>query len=171
VTDSRGTTTRPSSERARTTARRSPLTGRAAILLLVVAALVLSMVVPLRAFFEQRADLAALRATTSAQEQRVAELEATKLRWQDRAYVEAQARSRLHFVLPGEVGYVVLGPEEAPAPGSAEKSSGASEQAWFSKVWGSVSDADDAQNSDTARIPGLEPADVASGDEDSGARD
>ena len=36
-------------------------------------------------------------------------------RWQDPAYVEAQARERLHYVLPGETRYVVLGPDEAPA--------------------------------------------------------
>ena len=121
---------------------RSPLTGRAAVLLLVIAALVLSSVVPLRAFFGQRADLAALRAQTTAQENRVAALKAEKQRWSDPAYVEAQARSRLHFVLPGEVGYVVLGPNEAPAPSNAKHTTVTSDQAWYSRLWGSVGAAD-----------------------------
>ena len=121
--------------------RRSPLTGRAAVLALVLAALVLSSIVPLRAFFTQRADLASLRAQTTQQEQRVAALKAAKQRWTDPAYVEAQARARLHFVMPGEVGYVVLGPEEAPAP-TAKKAITPSNQAWFAKLWGSVQEAD-----------------------------
>lgn len=129
-------------------ARRSPLTGRAAVLALVVAALVLSSVVPLRAFFTQRADLAQLRAQTAAQEQRVEALKAAKIKWDDPAYVEAQARSRLHFVMPGEVGYVVLGPEEAPAPSSTKPVEPA-DQAWFATLWGSVQEADAADAADT----------------------
>src|SRR5688572_8418968 len=109
--------------------RRSPLTGRAAVLALVLAALVFSSVVPLRAYFSQRADLAELQARTEAQAQ--------KEKWKDAAYVEAQARSRLHFVMPGEVGYVVLGDDEA-ASASRKKAVAASDQAWFGKLWGSV---------------------------------
>ena len=96
--------------------RRSPLTGRAVVLVLVVAALVVSSVVPMRAYFEQRAELTDLRRETAAQEARVAALEAQKLRWDDPAYVEAQARQRLHLVMPGEVGYVVLEPESICNP-------------------------------------------------------
>jgi cell division protein FtsB len=131
-----------------TTTRRSPLTGRAAVLALVVAALVLSSIVPLRAYFSQRADLAELRARTATQEQRVAALKAQKQKWDDPAYVEAQARSRLQFVMPGETGYVVLGPDEAPAP-SAKKAVVASDKAWFSTLWGSVQAADAADSATT----------------------
>lgn len=120
-------------------ARRSPLTGRAAVLALVLAALVLSSVVPMRAYFSQRADLAELRARTAGQEQRVAELEAQKRKWKDPAYVEAQARSRLHFVMPGEVGYVVLDDSEAPV--TRKKAVVAAEKPWFSTLWGSVEQA------------------------------
>lgn len=121
--------------------RRSPLTGRAAVLVLVLAVLVLSSVVPLRAYFTQRTDIAALRAKTAGQEQRVEELKASRERWKDPAYVEAQARARLHFVMPGEVGYVVLDPDEAPAP-ALTRATEPTEQAWFEKLWGSVEEAD-----------------------------
>ena len=134
-----------------TTTRRSPLTGRAAVLALVLAALVLSSIVPLRAYFSQRADLAELRAQTAGQEQRVAALKAAKQKWEDPAYVEAQARSRLKFVMPGEVGYVVLGPEEAPDP-KAKKAVVASDKAWFGDLWGSVQEAD-APDAATAHAP------------------
>jgi cell division protein FtsB len=126
-----------------TVERRSPLTGRAVVLLLVVAALVVSSVVPMRTFFEQRADLAALRAQTAEQQARVAALEAQQLRWDDPAYVEAQARTRLHFVMPGEVGYVVLEPDEAPDPETARaQQEAASTDPWYSTLWGSVQAAD-----------------------------
>ena len=124
------------------TTRRSPLTGRAAVLALVLAALVISSVVPLRAYFSQRADLAELRARTAAQEKRVEALKAVKQKWEDPAYVEAQARSRLHFVMPGETGYVVLGPEEAPAPSKKKAVVASGNDAWFAKLWDSVEEAD-----------------------------
>ena len=118
------------------------------MLVLVIAALVLSAIVPLRAFFTQRADLASLRAETAQQQQRVAALKAAKQKWTDSAYVEAQARARLHFVMPGEIGYVVLGPDEAPAP-TAKQSVQADDQAWFSTLWGSVQEADATDAVDT----------------------
>ena len=46
----------------------------------------------------------------------MADLQAAEARWDDPAYVEAQARARLHFVRPGEVGYVVLTEEELASP-------------------------------------------------------
>ena len=118
------------------------------MLVLVIAALVLSAIVPLRAFFTQRSDLATLRAETAQQEQRVAALKAAKQKWTDPAYVEAQARARLHFVMPGEVGYVVLGPDEAPAP-VTKRASTSTQQAWFSTLWGSVQEADATDAADT----------------------
>ena len=39
----------------------------------------------------------------------VAGLEQELADWEDPAFVIAQARSRLHFVFPGEVGYVATG--------------------------------------------------------------
>lgn len=134
--------------------RRSPLTGRAVVLVLVVAALVVSSVVPLRAYFEQRAALTSLREQTKEQEQRVAALEAQKMRWDDPAYVEAQARQRLHFVMPGEVGYVVLEPDEAPDPEVVrQREIAAATDPWYSTLWGSV------QEADTVPAPAEQPGD------------
>ena len=39
----------------------------------------------------------------------VIEARAELLRWQDPDYVKAQARERLHFVLPGERQHIILG--------------------------------------------------------------
>jgi cell division protein FtsB len=121
--------------------RRSALTGRAAILALVLAALIVSYASSLRAWSEQQARLADLRAEASDRDQRVADLEQELDRWQDPAYVEAQARQRFGWVMPGEVGYVVVD-EDDPAPRgpSSGVAGGAAgrQPVWWRDLWGSV---------------------------------
>ena len=60
--------------------------------------------------------------------------------WQDPAFVVAQARSRLHFVFPGEVGYVVLGEDDRPITPEVEQQSDASP--WYARLWDSTLQAD-----------------------------
>ena len=119
--------------------RRSPLTPRAAVLALIAAGLLAPAALPMREYVNQRSEIAALEAAQAAQRERVAGLEAEKQRLQDPAYVAAEARRRLHFVLPGETAYVVLAPE--PGTVQEEKAKGP-EAPWYSQVWGSVEEAD-----------------------------
>ena len=124
-------------------ARRTSLTGRAAVLAMVVCLLAIALAYPLRQYLAQRGDIGELEARVRAQEQQVSELEQARERWQDPSYVRAQARERLHFVMPGETSYVVLEPDEAPAPNSPtatrpEKPQG---RPWFSDLWNSVQEA------------------------------
>lgn len=117
---------------------------------LVVCALVVSAALPLREYLQQRGQIAEARAKQAAAKARVAALEAQLRQLQDPAYVKAQARLRLHFVLPGETAYVVLTPAPgspavaAPAGGAAVTGTTASgpEAPWYSQVWGSVKAAD-----------------------------
>ena len=120
--------------------RRSPLTPRAAVLALLVCGLLASAALPLRDYLAQRSAITALEQRQSETRTRIADLEAEKARLQDPAYVAAEARRRLHFVLPGETAYVVLG----PPPGPADEAAGpAGPQApWYSQLWGSVTAAD-----------------------------
>ena len=60
--------------------------------------------------------------------------------WEDPAFVVAQARSRLHFVFPGEVGYVVLGEDDRPVAPEAEVP--ADPSPWYSRLWESMRQAD-----------------------------
>ena len=119
---------------------RPNLTGRAAMLALVVCMLAISLAYPLREYLAQRSDIGQLRADVSEQEQRVAELREARARWADPAYVEAQARERLHYVMPGETSYVVLGADEEPAEdGVVPKVRAEAERApWFADLWHSV---------------------------------
>jgi cell division protein FtsB len=120
--------------------QRANLTGRAAMLALVVCLLAISLAFPLREYLAQRGEIADYRSQVAEQEQRVDELRRAQRRWQDPAYVEAQARERLRYVMPGETSYVVLEADEAPAqdgvvvrqPETADRSP------WFADLWHSV---------------------------------
>jgi cell division protein FtsB len=124
-------------------ATRASLTGRAAVLALVVCLLAISLAYPLREFLQQRAEIGDYEARVASQEQEVAELRRAERRWKDPAFIRTQARDRLHFVMPGEVSYVVLEPDEAPAP--VDKDAAAArpepERPWFGDLWESVEEA------------------------------
>lgn len=95
-------------------APRPRLTGRAAVLVLVVAALVMSYGSSLRAYLEQRAHIASVRASIAESEADIAAMEREKERWNDDAYVISQARARFAFGFPGETGYRVLDEDGRP---------------------------------------------------------
>jgi len=83
-------------------------------LLLVAAVLVISYASSMRAYLNQRAHIADTQARIAAAKANIEALEKEKRRWADPAYVEAQARGRLGWVLPGEVGYQVIGRDGKP---------------------------------------------------------
>ncbi|MFD4972335.1 septum formation initiator family protein [Streptomyces sp. NPDC058424] len=123
-------------------ARRSRLTGRAALLALVLCSLVVALAYPMRQYVTQRADIADLQRQKRQAQQRVEQLRDLKARWQDDAYAEQQIRQRLHYVKPGETGYVVVD------PGPAERSRaerGTARRPWYANVWDGV-DKSDASN-------------------------
>jgi hypothetical protein len=120
----------------------------------VLCGLLITVALPLRSYVVQRQHIGHLRETVMTQRERVAELEASRARWQDPAYVQAQARERLFFVLPGETQYVVLEPEGPQVPGvvmgaTPAEAAAALEQPWFSRLWLSVEGA--AQESSSVR--------------------
>jgi hypothetical protein len=118
------------------------------VLALVAATLLVTLAVPVRSWFAQRAEIAGLRADVQSARDRVAGLQIQKQRWDDPAFVAAEARRRLHFVLPGEVGYVTLGSGAAAAANAVEN---AGEQGpWYSTLWGALQEADDHAPSATS---------------------
>ncbi|MGH8891805.1 MAG: FtsB family cell division protein [Actinomycetes bacterium] len=122
---------------------RPNLTGRAAMLALVVCLLAISLAYPLREYLSQRSDIADHRVRVAEQEKRVAALRDARERWRDPAFVEAQARERLRYVMPGETSYVVLEADEAPAPeGLLDTAPAEAERnPWFTDLWRSVESA------------------------------
>jgi hypothetical protein len=111
------------------------------LLLAAIAVLVGTLAMPVRNWFSQRAELATLEAEVAAAEIRVADLLVQQERWQDPAFIAAEARRRLHFVFPGEVGYVALGADGRPAEETLSEVAKVP-VTWYSAVFDSVSAAD-----------------------------
>lgn len=83
--------------------------GRSFLLVAIFFVFALVLAPPLQDYFTQRAQISALEAQVNSDR---STLEAARLeltRWQDPEYVKAQARERLHFVMPGERQYIVTG--------------------------------------------------------------
>ncbi|PSL04805.1 cell division protein FtsB [Haloactinopolyspora alba] len=122
---------------------RPSVTGRAAVLALVLAVLLVSYAYPLRTWFEQHGERAELEREAAQLESSVERLERELRLWEDPAYVEAMARQRLNFVMPDEQGYVVVADPEAEE--SAVDEDGlppAGEGEWYERLWTSVEVAD-----------------------------
>lgn len=115
-------------------------TGRVVALIVVLAALAVTLAIPVRAWLTQRAEIAALEADVAAAQLRVADLQQELEDWNDPAFVIAQARSRLHFVFPGEVGYVVLGSDDRPV--TPDTTAAQRPVPWYEQLWESTRQAD-----------------------------
>ncbi|MEZ0091232.1 septum formation initiator family protein [Streptacidiphilus sp. EB129] len=125
--------------------RRPRFTGRAAVLALVLCSLVAALAYPTRQFIAQRAQIAQQRAAAQQAQAQVDELRRDKARWQDPAYVEAQARARLHYGFPGETPFTSVDPtpaDSAPAAASAQTAPGAVRQPWYDSMFESLDSAD-----------------------------
>lgn len=120
-------------------ARRSRLTGRAALLALVLCTLIVALAYPMRQYVSQRAEIADLEREKRQASERVEQLRDLKARWQDDAYAEQQIRQRLHYVLPGETGFVVIDPEAAR---QSRADLGAADRPWYANVWDGVDKSD-----------------------------
>ncbi|WP_049574355.1 FtsB family cell division protein [Streptomyces sp. SBT349] len=133
---------RAQSKRLRRPPRRSRLTGRAAVLALVVCSLIVALAYPLRQYVQQRADVDDLRRQAEEERERVEQLRDAKARWQDPGFVEQQARERLNFVRPGEIGYVLPGAAEADGDDPLSTRSGLVARPWYENLWNGIDAAD-----------------------------
>jgi cell division protein FtsB len=118
--------------------RQTTLTARAAILVLAVASVMVAVALPLKIWLGQRSDITSLSKQTQRAEQRIAALNAQHQRWQNPGYIEQQARQRLHYVLPGQKTYIVLGKGKAERSAAAKKRAAAKAGPWYSQFWQSV---------------------------------
>jgi cell division protein FtsL len=119
--------------------RTTRLTGRAAVLAVVICAIALSLAYPVREYLAQRQQIDQLVAQRQTMLSQVKSLEAQQTRLSQPAYIEQLARQELDMCLPRTRCYIVegaspltdaVGPQR---PGSAP---------WYAKVWRSVEQAD-----------------------------
>ncbi|MDI6909148.1 septum formation initiator family protein [Nocardioides sp.] len=154
----------PTAPTATAPARRRPrLTGRAAILVLVLAVLTVSYASSLRAYLQQRDQIGDLKSQIALRQASIEDLEREKGRWEDPAYVRQQARE-LNFVMPGETSYVVLDENGDPLESDTSLTDPATvapkpPRAWWSTAWESVEAAGDppaAEPEPSTRINGTD---------------
>lgn len=115
---------------------------RAAILAVVVCVLTLTIAGPVRTYFSQRTEQQQLAAAESQLRSQIANLEQQKGKLADPAYIAAQARERLGFVMPGDTPYQVQLPDGAlvPAAPPAPPPTAHTNQPWYTALWHTIAD-------------------------------
>jgi len=103
-------------------ANRPSLQPRALIFIVALVALVMMLAAPFRNLMAQREEIKQLEAQLELATNQVEVLESAKARWNDPQFVAAQARARLHYVLPGEIAFTVIGLDGEPTEVENEQS-------------------------------------------------
>jgi cell division protein FtsB len=119
--------------------RTTRLTGRAAVLAVVICAIALSLAYPVREYVAQRRQVDYMVAQQQSMLTQVKSLEAEQGKLSSRPYIEQLAQQELDMCFPGTQCYIVEGgqpqitisriPRTGPAP-------------WYAKLWQSVEQAD-----------------------------
>lgn len=115
--------------------------------MVVLLVLTISYATSLRIYFAQAHAIADTTAEIASRQARIADLHGELARWDDPAFVKTQARERLGWVVPGETGFTVVGPDGKPLGGGASIGAENStpqgpNRVWWDKLWGSVETAD-----------------------------
>ena len=124
------------------------ITGRALVLAAVVVLLGLSYASSLRIYLDQQHQLALADQQIAERTEKIADLQAELERWDDPNFVRAQARDRLGWVMPGEIGYRVVDENGEPMGGGVtiegeqQLPAGEHDPMWWDRMWGSVQTAD-----------------------------
>ena len=121
-------------------AERARFTSRAAVLAVVLCAIALSLAYPVREYIAQRRQIDQLQAQSAQTAAQLARLQAEAARLNDPAYIEQQARDRLHYCMPRQTCYVIIGGQ--PASNAGRAAAAVAGTPWYERLWSSVQQAD-----------------------------
>jgi cell division protein FtsL len=127
---------------SRLASARPRFTSRAAVLVVVVCAIALSLAYPVREYLAQLRQISQLQAQQAQISAQLRQLKAEHRRLSSPAYVEQQARDRLHMCLPTQTCYVII---NGTKPTAKAGTSHVVVTPWYERLWSSVRTAD--QNS------------------------
>ena len=96
----------PSQSKAALRVSRLNLSSLALLAMIVIG--VISIAPRVQTWFMQRQAIFAAQAELEQAKKDVQEMKVERKRWEDPAYIRAQARDRLYYVMPGEVSYLVM---------------------------------------------------------------
>ena len=129
--------------------RPTRLTGRAAVLAVVICAIALSLAYPVREYVTQRRQIDSLVAQEQIMQAQVRNLQAQQVKLSSPAYIEQLARQELDMCVPGTQCYIVEGGQPLI---STAHSSRPGPAPWYDKLWQSVQQSD--ANPDTPKSTG-----------------
>ncbi|SNS47053.1 FtsB family cell division protein [Rhodococcoides kyotonense] len=133
-------------------------TGRAVVLAVVVCALALTLAMPLRTYFSQRAELSQVLADREGLQNDVRNLELEKSQLNEPARIAAEARTRLFWVMPGETPYTVQLPGDVAKSDAEEQATKQSEGPWYRDLWESAVQPQPSDEPETTPLPAIVPA-------------
>jgi cell division protein FtsB len=118
--------------------RSTRLTGRAAVLAVVICAIALSLAYPVREYIAQRQQIDQLLAQQQVTSAQVKALQQQAGELAQPSYIEQRARDELHMCFPDEQCYEVInGQPLVTVPASKQAA-----EPWYAKLWQSVQHAD-----------------------------
>ncbi|MFT4233965.1 MAG: septum formation initiator family protein [Microbacterium sp.] len=83
--------------------------GGFTVIMLILVVLAAFVLVPTAStYVQQRQRIDALKHAVQVSQEQIDALDAERDRWDDDAYIVAQARERLFYVMPGEVAYLIV---------------------------------------------------------------
>ena len=120
-------------------ARSTKLTGRAALLAVVICAIALSLAYPVREYIAQRQQIDQLLAQQQTLSAQVQALQQQDAKLTQTWYIEQQARAELHMCFPNEQCYEVISGQPPPSAASRQQKPA---DPWYDKLLQSVKHAD-----------------------------
>jgi cell division protein FtsB len=120
-------------------ARSTKLTGRAAVLAVVICAIALSLAYPVREYIAQRQQIDQLLAEQQTMTAQVKALQAQDNELSQTWYIEEEAQDELHMCFPQQSCYEVVSGQSTKS--SVTKPRAAADP-WYAKLWESVQQAD-----------------------------
>ena len=118
------------------------VTARFIAISVVIFIIALTIAPPAQRYFTQRAQINAVEAEIQVRQERLEQAQIELQKWRDPNYVKSQARERLHFVLPGERQYIVVGVETQESTAAKKKTAVATKQfgsaPWYTKMISSI---------------------------------
>ncbi len=111
---------------------------RAIVLALVVSVVALTLAMPVRTYFSQRAEFEQLRASNDQLRSEVSDYQQKVNEQSDPAYIEAEARERLQFVRPGEKALVMMFPGDDARIAAEKQAEERARSPWYGNLWESV---------------------------------
>jgi cell division protein FtsB len=133
----------PAGAAARTGARvttRPKLTGRAAVLAIVLCAIALTLAYPVREYIADSRQLDQLATSNARLARQVKHLRAEARSLTSPAVIEQEARDDLHMCFPEQTCYEVIPPASHAAAGAKPAQPAGSP--WYGRLWTSVQKAD-----------------------------